>query len=164
MISVIKENGGIVNKIIGDSIMAVFGLSSKDGDNIEINAIKTAVEMHKQLDKLNNVWSNSNKKVLNMGIGIASGLFILANIGSDDRMEFTCIGDIVNTAKRLEGLAGTLKKEIIISDSFLKNSNNEISEFCNSIGAVSLKGKNKEVKVYSVDRGLFASYNNSNTL
>ncbi|MCG8573042.1 MAG: adenylate/guanylate cyclase domain-containing protein [Spirochaetes bacterium] len=151
MVEVIASNHGVVNKFIGDAIMSVFGLFNEH-ENAEYIAVKTAIQMQKRLEELNKEWTKNNLLVLKMGIGISSGTFLTGNVGSEDRKEFTCIGDVVNTASRLECLTKKLKKSIIISEEVnirLKETHDIKTVYLDSIA---LKGKSHKEKIYHVQQ------------
>lgn len=120
MVDVIGKNDGIVNKFIGDAIMAVFGIfdniEKKEKESPELLAVKAAVGMQKKLDELNKKWEKEGKEPLRMGIGLDAGYFITGNIGCEDRMEFTCIGHVINSSLNIEELTKQYGKTIIVSD------------------------------------------------
>jgi class 3 adenylate cyclase len=104
MASIIFENQGSLDKYIGDAIVAVFG-SLIALENSARNAVRTAIQMMKQLPILNEKWMKRYGFSMDIGIGINTGEVFLGNIGSPERMEFTVIGDTVNVASRFSGLA-----------------------------------------------------------
>ncbi len=150
MVKVISDNFGVINKFVSDDIMAVFGLIDNKS-NFEFSAVKCAVVMQQQLDLLNQKWSLENKFQFKMGIGITSGPFVAGNIGSNDRKEFTCIGDTVNTASRLEGIAKKFDKGVVVSEELKNKLEYELIFNFTHIGDISLKGKQKTVNAYSVE-------------
>jgi adenylate cyclase len=102
---IIFENNGVLDKFIGDEIMATFGVLPSGKENHPFNAVKTAVEMQKRIETLtksSNLFSRDNFKV---GIGINTGNAIVGNVGSTNRMDYTAIGESVNTASRLQVIA-----------------------------------------------------------
>ena len=104
MADVIFANQGSLDKYIGDAIVAVFG-SLIPLDNPEMNAVKASIEMMKKLEELNRMWVARGDFPMYMGVGVNTGEVFLGNIGSQERMEFTVIGDTVNVASRFSGLA-----------------------------------------------------------
>ncbi len=101
MVDVIFSHGGILDKYIGDGIMAVFG--APVGDSCDAgNAITVANEMMRSLRTLNARWSNDGEKPIEIGIGVSTGQVLAGSIGCQKRMEYTVIGDSVNLAARLE--------------------------------------------------------------
>lgn len=149
MVEVIGNRQGVVNKFIGDAIMSVFGLFNEDGP-VEYLALNCALEMHRKLEELNKDWQKRGMHTLNMGIGISCGKFLTGNIGSRERKEFTCIGDVVNTASRLESLTKKYKKDIIIEENLKNRLPEELLEKLEFLGNTYLKGKEKELNIYSV--------------
>ena len=150
MVKVISDNFGVINKFVSDDIMAVFGLIDNKS-NSEFCAVKCAVLMQQQLDLLNQKWSLENKFQFKMCIGITSGPFVAGNIGSKDRKEFTCIGDTVNTASRLGGIAKKFDKGVVVSEELKNKLEYEMIFNFAHIGDISLKGKQRTVNAYSVE-------------
>ena len=104
MDDIISKNGGVINKFVGSCVMAVFGLGKTDEDKVAVceSAVKAAKEIQKMTDSMNDLWSMNNFAIFNIGIGVSQGQFITGNIGSENRKEFTCLGDVVNVASRLQ--------------------------------------------------------------
>lgn len=111
----IKKNKGSVNKYMGDGLLAVFGAPVSYIDNHE-NAIAAALDMINSLDTINEKYAEKLGSEINIGIGINSGEVIVGNIGTDDFMEYTVIGNTVNVASRLETISKSKPNSIIISD------------------------------------------------
>ncbi|MCB1191645.1 MAG: adenylate/guanylate cyclase domain-containing protein [Leptospiraceae bacterium] len=147
MIEVIFQYKGTLDKIIGDGIMAIFGAPFFSNDSTS-NAVKTAIDMQKKLLFFNEVRILQNKEPIKIGIGIHTGEVILGRVGTSKRMEFTAIGDTVNTASRLESYTKETKANIIISDTTRGHLNGDFR--LEYIGDVFLKGKHKQIKSYSV--------------
>jgi len=146
MVTSIHHHNGILDKFIGDAVMAVFGVPyTNTGD--PNNAVKCALEMFKLLEELN---TEKNGEVnLNIGIGISTGNVISGNIGSEKRFEYTVIGDPVNLAARLENETKKYNVKILIcEDTYLNISDNF---YCREIDSVLIRGKQDEVKIYSVE-------------
>lgn len=135
--SIIQKWGGTLDKYIGDAVMAIFNAPNDLNDYV-YNAVCAAKEIIEQ--------NNLSKSKLDLGIGINKGEAIVGNIGSNTRMNYTAIGDVVNTASRLEGIAKA--GEIVVTDNVYDVLENRI-EF-EEIGEISLKGKQKLVKAYKV--------------
>ncbi len=100
----IKNHHGMVDKYIGDAVMAIFGIGSEDSEHTA-DAVKSACEMMQMVKKLNLGWVKSGMPVIEIGIGIAEGDVILGNIGSHEQVNYTAVGDAVNVASRLAGMA-----------------------------------------------------------
>jgi adenylate cyclase len=141
MIDVVFKYNGTLDKIIGDELMVLYGAPLKKKDDIK-NAVNTAKEMFTTLDKFNKEMVADGFPELSIGIGINYGKVICGNIGSEQQMNYTVIGDTVNLASRLCSAANP--GEIIISDSVHKELKEE-HKFILSEDLV-LKGKRKPVK------------------
>ncbi|MCE9500996.1 MAG: hypothetical protein K8R21_10940, partial [Leptospira sp.] len=141
----IYEEKGIINKYIGDAIMAVFGVLVPVENHAKA-AFESALKMKSEVQILNRKLREENFPEIRTGIGIHSGLVLAGNIGSSKRMEYTVIGDTVNIASRMESLSKYYNREIIISET-TKNflgPDYEIS-FLNN---VKLKGREEKTNIY----------------
>jgi class 3 adenylate cyclase len=138
-VEIIKAHHGDIDKFVGDEIMAVFR-----GENKEDNAVSAAVDIQKKIKELYNV--EEIYKQLKIGVGINTGEVVSGNIGSKDRMDFTLIGDTVNTGARLCGAAAG--DEIIISQFSKKNLKKKVS--LSKAFSLDLKNKTTELKLYRV--------------
>lgn len=118
MVRIILEHGGVVDKYVGDAIMAVWGAPvSKDND--VYNSVMACLRMRESLNEFNNELIAEGKKVLKIGMGLNYGPLIAGNIGSEERMEYTVIGDTVNTASRVESVTKTFGTDFLISQAIL---------------------------------------------
>ncbi|MCL1495610.1 MAG: adenylate/guanylate cyclase domain-containing protein [Pseudanabaena sp. Salubria-1] len=142
MVDVIFNHQGTVNKFVGDMIVAMFGAPSAIADR-EYWAIASAINMQKRIKNLPIDWIREN---FITGIGISSGDVIVGNIGSPQHMDYTAIGDEMNIASRLQGLAKG--GQILVTRSVYEatQSNFEFREF----GTLPVKGKKKLVEVFEV--------------
>jgi adenylate cyclase len=147
MVEVIFRNNGTVDKFIGDAIMAFWNAPLSIEDHAYF-AVKTAVEMLEDLEKLKEKWAKENKSGINIGIGINTAEVTIGNIGSEKIKDYTIIGDGVNTASRLESITKEYKTKIIISETTYEKVKNKI--IANYLGESKLKGKDKLIKVYEV--------------
>ena len=116
MVAAVHDNGGVVYKYIGDAIMAVFGvpIPRAEGQEAEdaTNAVRCALQMRKTLGRLNAGWARSGRaEPVCMRVGIYSGRVVAGSLGSADRLEYTVIGRVVNTASRLEGFGKELPED-----------------------------------------------------
>jgi adenylate cyclase len=145
MARLIFENQGSLDKYIGDAIVAVFGSLIPLNNSAEA-AITAAIEMMKEMVRLNEKWKERYGFNMEMGIGINTGEVFLGNIGSPERMEFTVIGDTVNTASRFSGLAQG--KQILVTRS-VKDRLNPDSPIKN-LPSTKVKGKAEEVEVFEI--------------
>ncbi|MCK6513162.1 bacteriohemerythrin [Myxococcota bacterium] len=146
----IYDNGGFVDKFIGDGIMALFthhGISKADEAR---NAIKAAIGMQKALQDFNENHPPLGAAPLQMGIGVHTGFVVIGTVGSEDRMDSTVLGDAVNIAARLEGLTKLYQASILISSNtfFLLDNPNEFS--MRFIDRVTVKGKTDAISVFEV--------------
>lgn len=141
MIDVVFKYNGTLDKIIGDELMVLYGAPLKKTDDI-LNAVNTAKEMFTSLDNFNKKMNNDGFPKLNIGIGINYGKVICGNIGSEQQMNYTVIGDTVNLASRL--CSAAKPGEIIISNSVYNSLKNK-SGFDPNDDLI-LKGKTKPVK------------------
>ncbi|MDX1670941.1 MAG: adenylate/guanylate cyclase domain-containing protein [Balneolaceae bacterium] len=115
----IQQNKGSVNKYMGDGLLAVFGAPISDLNNHE-NAVTAALEMVHSLKDINAMYSEVVGTEVKIGIGINSGEVIVGNVGTDNFMEYTVIGDTVNIASRLESISKNKPNSIIISEQTYK--------------------------------------------
>ena len=145
MAEVIFANQGSLDKYIGDAIVAVFG-SLIPLENPEMNAVKASIEMMKKLEELNRMWIERGDFPMYMGIGVNTGEVFLGNIGSQERMEFTVIGDTVNVASRFSGLAKG--GQILVTKSARAGLDDSVR--INELPPSPVKGKAELQEVYEV--------------
>ena len=142
----LEENGATVDKFIGDAVMAFWNAPSKV-DNHEFVAVKTAMEIVKEIDALNQKWKSEGKKfIFKTRIGINSGEVIVGNIGSTNRINYTVTGDPVNLASRLEMANKQYNTKILVGENVYNKTKESIDY--NYIDTVKVKGKEVYVKVY----------------
>jgi class 3 adenylate cyclase len=113
MTEIVFRNNGLLDKFVGDQIMAVFGLAPSE-NNGPYDAVKTSIEMQDATEELMKMRSRKGKETFEIGIGINTGSAIVGNVGSENRIDFTVIGDSVNIAARMEKIAKG--NEIIIGE------------------------------------------------
>ncbi len=145
MVDCVFRHGGTLDKFIGDAVMAQWGAPIGSADDAD-QAMAAAIEMMVELNKLNARWAEANRPTVQIGIGLNYGEAFAGNIGSERRLEFTVIGDTVNTASRLCGAAAAA--EILISDEMRKalTSPPPVDE----CPPMELKNKSQPVKVFRV--------------
>ena len=147
MVEIVFEHSGTLDKFIGDAMLALWGAPLAHEDDAD-RAIRCAIDQLAALDRLNAKWKGDGRPELHIGIGINFGEVFAGYIGSDRRLEYTVIGDAVNTASRLCSAAGP--DEILLSDSFYealkKPPRVELLE------PIAVKGKSKKMTVYRVKR------------
>ncbi|MBI1722812.1 MAG: FHA domain-containing protein [Gemmatimonadetes bacterium] len=117
MVDIIFRHGGTLDKFIGDAIMALWGAPFGSDDDAD-KAMRAAIDMQRKLIELNQHWAQTSKPAVQIGIGINFGQVFAGNIGSEQRLEYTVLGDAVNTASRLCSNAG--KGEVMISEPFFQ--------------------------------------------
>lgn len=145
MVGIIIEHKGIIDKFIGDAIMSIFGAPVLHEDD-PLQAVITAIEMLRSLDGFNKRQTKMGRPEFRIGIGLNTGEVVVGNIGSTQKLDYTCIGDAVNLASRLEGLTKMYGVSIIISESTFSEAQSGIN--AREIDAVRVKGKLKPVKIY----------------
>jgi class 3 adenylate cyclase len=143
---VIRNNNGFIDKYIGDSIMALFGMNAED-------AINAAIEMRIKLSQFNQVMDQFNKPIIDSGIGIHSGSLMLGIVGGEGRMDSTVISDAVNLAARLEGLTKIYGSAIIISQDTLISLNNPSHYNYRFLDIVKVRGKSEAVYIFEIIDG-----------
>jgi adenylate cyclase len=147
MVEIVFEHGGTLDKFMGDAIMALWGAPITRPDDADL-AIRAAIEMQRVLDELNVKWTNEGRRRVEIGIGINFGEVFAGNIGSDRRLEYTVIGDAVNTASRLCAMAGP--GEILITEPLYRVLTNPPG--VTTLEPLQLKGKALAIAVYRVNR------------
>jgi adenylate cyclase len=147
MTEIIFKHDGIVDKFIGDGILAYWGAFTP-GKNHALLAARAALEMTRRLEELNRQWQAAGRQPIAIGIGLNTGEVIFGNVGSGKKVEFTVIGDAVNLASRLEGLNKQFGTSIIISESTRVRLGD--AAVVRGLGGVQVKGKTVETKVYEL--------------
>ncbi len=147
MVDKVFEHGGTLDKFMGDAIMALWGAPIAHADDAD-RAVQCALEQLTELEKLNTKWKQEGRTEVQIGIAINFGEVFAGNIGSDRRLEYTVIGDAVNTAYRLCGKAGP--NEILISEPFYQQLKKKPS--VETLEPIQVKGKTKKIPVYRVNR------------
>ena len=148
MIDEICKNHGMLNKFMGDGLMAVFGALDEDPYQEE-NAIKAALGMRNVLEGMRERFQAERQIDLKIGIGINTGIALVGNIGSNQRMEFTAFGDTVNLGSRLESATKELGTDIIVSEYTYVAARTKF-EF-RSLGPISIRGRENPVTAYAVN-------------
>lgn len=146
---IISKYNGVINKFIGDAVMALFGEPIQDSNHAQ-NAVKCAYEMLKKVEYLREKWLFEGKPKIEIGVGINTGEVFIGNIGTETRMEYTVIGDTVNLASRIEGYNKVYKTNLLVSSSTYEY----ISGIADviKISEVQIRGKSKKMNIYEVLR------------
>lgn len=147
----VSAEGGMVNKFIGDAIMAVFN-TPVDHEFHASAAVKAALAMQRARDSINRELAAENLPQIKSGFGIHTGEVVAGNIGSESRMEFTVIGDTVNTASRLEGACKKLNREILLSEACVEKARSENIEGIGfeALQKIEVKGKSEQLQVFTI--------------
>ena len=144
---IITKYNGIINKFIGDAVMAIFGEPIQD-KNHPANAVKCGYEMLLKVKELQKKWAQEGKPKIEIGIGINTGEVFVGNIGSVNRMEYTVIGDTVNLASRLESYNKIYKTKMLISSSTYEETKGIVDVI--RISDVEIRGKSHKMDIYEV--------------
>ena len=140
---IIFDNGGDVDKYVGDEIMAFFS-----GPRKEINACKAAVEIRNAMRREQQAAAKAGTASISIGIGINSGSVVFGPVGAETRKDFTSIGDTVNLAARLEGANKEYGSSSIISEAVYNNLNNAF--ICRELDYIAVKGKTEAVRIFEI--------------
>jgi adenylate cyclase len=145
MVESVMTHDGVVDKFIGDAIMAVFGAPSPHPSDA-LNAIKAALEMRERLAKMNEGFRARGLPEIRAGIGLHTGEVVAGNMGHVKRMEYTVIGDAVNLASRLEGLTKEFDADVLLSEDLYA----KVSEHVDAepLRRIHVKGREQDVMVY----------------
>jgi class 3 adenylate cyclase len=147
MSEAIRQQHGLVLQFIGDEIEAVFG-APLPLESHQNHAVKSAIEMRKRLNSVNDRLQKEGYDSLRHGIGIHTGSVVAANIGSPDRLSYALVGDTVNVASRIQELNKQYETDILISASTQLGLNNKFDT--KKISAVKVRGKKKLVEIYKL--------------
>ena len=147
MVRVIQSHNGMVDKFIGDGIMAIFGAPIEDPQSA-LRGVQAAKAMATALAQLNERMVARGAKPIAIGIGLHTGEAVVGNIGSDQKMEYTAIGDVVNVASRIEGLTRKFGQDILISGSTFDALQGTVA--AQSLGQEVVKGRVQPVPIYAV--------------
>jgi len=147
MTDIVFKYDGTLDKYMGDAIMAIYGAPLDLPDHAS-KACRSALEMMRELEKLNKKWLAEGKKPVDIGIGINTGPMMVGNMGSEQRFDFTVMGDSVNLGSRLEGANKNYKTNVIISEYTYEKVKGEF--LCMELDSVRVQGKREPVKIYSL--------------
>lgn len=142
MISVINKNDGIVNKFLGDGLMALFGAPLSSGQDAT-NAVKAASEM---LDQIEEMVASGKIRATRLGIGIHGGEVVTGQVGSSQRKEYTVIGDVVNVSSRIEQLNKDFGSTLLVSD-FVWKGYSKTDPPEDKIHIVQVKGRSQPLRI-----------------
>ena len=153
-VDIIYNRKGVVDKYIGDAIMAFWGAPEAHNDDA-LQSVLAGLDMIDNVAEFNINQRRLGKPEFYVGVGINFGEVTVGNIGSERKMDYTVIGDSVNLASRMEGLTKTYHSELLISESVyaeLKKSGNAPALYFRLLDTVAVKGKTRGIKIYTVKR------------
>lgn len=146
MVDLIYSRGGVIDKYIGDAIMAMFG-APIDHDDRALRAVQAGIGMSEALDRFNEEQRERGEIEFRIGVGIGYGEVTVGNIGTEQKMDYTVIGDTVNVASRLEGLTKPYKHTLIISQSLAEIVRDEVP--VRLLDKVAVKGRAGGIEIYT---------------
>jgi len=147
MTQIIFDKGGMLDKYVGDEVMAVYGAPLMTQDHA-LKACQTAIEMIEALLDIRKIWKQEGVSNLNIGIGIHTGEMIVGNMGSDRIFDYTVIGDNVNLGSRLEGSTKQYGTHIIISEDVQKEIGGNL--LCRELDFIRVQGKTKPIRIFEL--------------
>ena len=143
----VQKYGGMVDKYIGDAMMAIFNAPLDQPDH-EIQAVKCGLQIIENMKILNQEMQQEGLPAIAIGIGINSGKAVIGNMGSESRFDYTAIGDAVNTGARLESATKEQKVDLLIGESTAKKYIPRLK--IKLVNEIYVKGKEKGLKVYTL--------------
>jgi class 3 adenylate cyclase/HAMP domain-containing protein len=146
MVNIIVEKEGVVDKYIGDAIMAIFGAPIAHKNDC-LSSVVTGLEMMRSLEEFNKNQIAAKAPEFRIGVGINYGMVTVGNIGCDKKMNYTVIGDAVNLASRLEGLTKKYLEPVLFAESIYLKVCKDLP--CRLIDRVAVKGKTKGVPIFT---------------
>jgi class 3 adenylate cyclase len=147
MTEIVFRHKGTVDKYIGDCVMAIWNAPFEDQDHA-VNAVRTALDFQKRTVQVSDKWEAKIGGKIRNGVGINTGDAVVGTMGSRQRLEYTAIGDTVNLAARLESITKDYNTSIIISENTYEYVKGQF--MTRELGAVTVKGKTRPVKIYAV--------------
>jgi adenylate cyclase len=145
MVESVLQHQGVVDKFIGDAVMAVYGAPDPAPDDA-LRAVRTALDMRRRLEGLNQRFRVGGLPEIRIGIGVHTGRVVAGNIGHEERREYTVIGDAVNLAARLESMTKELSVDILISEDTYQAVAGHVE--AEALKKTQIKGRRQEVMVY----------------
>jgi adenylate cyclase len=145
MVESVMSHGGVVDKFMGDAIMAVFGAPVPQPDDA-LHAVQAALQMRSRLEDINRDFLSRGLPEIKTGIGLHSGQVVAGNMGHVERMEYTVIGDAVNLASRLEGMTKELGCDVLLSEDLFRSVEQHV--LAEPLKRIKVKGRDQDVMVY----------------
>ena len=154
MTAVVDEHNGVLDKYIGDEVMALFGPFLPTHLNFSALAVKCGLDMLDRLEKLNESWAETDMPPYRIGIGIHEGEAIVGNIGAPRRMQYTAIGDAINLASRLQDITKDLQATLVVSEETKSRAQLDLGDEVEFIsrGTVAVRNREQPVNVFEVHR------------
>jgi class 3 adenylate cyclase len=147
MVAVITRHGGVVDKYMGDGIMAVFGAPRSKGDDAR-RALCAARDMHIALAGHNRRRTERGMQALKMGVGVHYGAAVAGNVGTLEHAQYTIIGDVVNLAARLESATKDHDVEVLFSKDLIDAAATDVA--VRAVGTISVRGRNQAIEVFTL--------------
>lgn len=147
MIDIVFKNNGTLDKLIGDGMMALFGAFNNDASCAD-NALMAAIEMLERLQVINKKRESESRPPIEIGIGIHYGEVVIGGVGTENRMDFTALGDTVNTASSVESLTRELGDSILISSSVREKLRKEYA--IKEHGLYEIRGRQEQMQLLGV--------------
>ncbi len=148
MTGAVTQFDGYLNRYLGDGILAIFGAPSRLPDDGALAAVKCGMNMMERLEDLNKVGLFPNTDEVRIGIGVHTGEAIVGNIGCDEKMDYSIIGDTVNLAARIESVTKEYKAPLLVSESAYERVKDRVE--ARFVASTKVKGREKEVKLYEI--------------
>lgn len=148
MAQVVKGHDGLVNKFLGDGMLAFWGVPDRSPDHAEL-ALKAALDMRKKLVELNQAREKAGRAPVRFGIGVHTGTVAAGMLGGADQHEYTVIGDAVNVASRVEGLTKSHAVDILVSESTWQRAGARFT--ARRVAEEKVKGRAETVVVYALE-------------
>ncbi|MGK0290343.1 MAG: adenylate cyclase [bacterium] len=145
---IIQGREGTIDKFIGDAVMAFWGAPDENSSNHAYQACLAAIEIQKQIKGLNQIWTKQGRPTFYTRIGINTGEAIVGSFGSNERFSYTCLGDAVNLASRLEEVNKTYETSIIIGENTYLNLKGQF--ITRKLDHVFVKGKDQATTIYEL--------------
>jgi adenylate cyclase len=150
MSGVVIAHGGLVNKFGGDSLLAVFGTPLNPGEDHAFRAVRTAQGFLQALERFNLDQEKRAEPKLAVGVGVATGPVVAGNLGGEERLEYTVIGDAVNLASRLEAMTKQVEVSILLNQAAVLLVRDRVS--LSPMGTLRVRGKREPQQVYALKR------------
>ena len=147
MSDILESRAGVLDKYIGDGLMAVFGTPFEHDDDAR-NAVLAALDMHQRMDSFNNRQKESDAPPIHIRVGVNTDDVVVGNIGSPRRMDYTVIGDGVNTASRLENANKFFGTKLLVSESTVSEIGDEF--IARELGIVRFAGKENSIRIFEL--------------